>query len=136
MEEPIVIFETYLDSVQANLVKERLEAHGIHCFLADEHMANLNLIPNQTIGGIKLKMFERDVLKARKILLEENLIPESELRGMVFCPRCKSFRISAGAGVQKQQTVWAFIRSLLSELSPFHIHRWYHCMECHHEFKK
>jgi hypothetical protein len=136
MEEPIVIFDSYRDSVKANLVKNLLESHSIHCFLTDEHMSNLHLIPDQITGGIKLKMFERDVPQARKILLEAEMIPEDQLKDMIYCPLCHSFQIQSGVGVQKRGGAIALLRSLLLDLLPFRIRRWYHCTECHHEFKR
>lgn len=64
----IVTFETYYDPMLAEIIKGKLEANGIPCFIADESMGTMIPIYNQAIGGIKIKVFERDMEKAREII--------------------------------------------------------------------
>ncbi|MBS1524115.1 MAG: DUF2007 domain-containing protein [Bacteroidetes bacterium] len=66
-EEEIVTFETYYNPMLAEIMRAKLEANGVPCFLADESLGVLYPVYNQGGGGIKLKVFATDVEKAREI---------------------------------------------------------------------
>jgi hypothetical protein len=68
MDDKIVTLESYYDPMLAEIVRGRLEANGIPCFIADGNMAGVNSIYNQALGGVKIKVFERDIEKCREIL--------------------------------------------------------------------
>ncbi|MGN6637370.1 MAG: putative signal transducing protein [Mucilaginibacter sp.] len=67
-DDRIVTFETYYDLMLAEIIKGKLEANGIPCFIADESMGTMIPIYNQAIGGVKIKVFEYDLEKARQII--------------------------------------------------------------------
>jgi len=67
-EEQIVTFETYFDPILAEIIRAKLEANDIPCFLADENMGSIYPAYNQGGGGIKLKVFARDVERCREII--------------------------------------------------------------------
>ena len=71
------IFTSYID---AHIVKGRLEAEGINCWLNDEHLSGLLVDPvlTRAIAGIKLLVPEDQYEKAAQILAEPPLDnPES-----------------------------------------------------------
>jgi len=68
MEDNIVILMRYDNLYQAYIAKSKLEAFDIPCFLADENIIGLNPFYNQAIGGIKLKVLEKDYEAALEIL--------------------------------------------------------------------
>ncbi|MEO6848976.1 MAG: DUF2007 domain-containing protein [Mucilaginibacter sp.] len=79
-EEEIVTFETYYDPMLAQIIRTKLEANGIRCLVADENMGTLYPAYNQGGGGIKIKVFARDLVKAREIIDEEaNLPPDNDV---------------------------------------------------------
>ncbi|MGZ3752249.1 MAG: putative signal transducing protein [Mucilaginibacter sp.] len=81
-EEEIVTFETYYDPMLAQIIRTKLEANGIHCFVTDESLGVLYPVYNQGGGGIKLKVFAHDVEKCKTILADEpGLLPGEELEG-------------------------------------------------------
>lgn len=67
-EEEIVTFETYFDPMLAEIIRAKLEANDIPCFLADENMGSIYPAYNQGGGGIKLKIFARDLERCREIV--------------------------------------------------------------------
>ncbi|HRI79147.1 MAG TPA: hypothetical protein PLR06_06370 [Cyclobacteriaceae bacterium] len=74
MEEPdekIVVFDGYETVVQANLVKTKLDAYGIPCFLSGENFAGFIPIRNELMTGVQLHIFERDRERVIEILKEE-----------------------------------------------------------------
>jgi len=77
-QEKIVIFRAYDTVVEANLARTKLEAHGIPCFLTDEHLTNLYPIRNAIFPGVRLHIFENDYDEARLIL--DQLDGDSSMR--------------------------------------------------------
>ena len=70
-ENDIVTFETYYNPMLAEIVRAKLEANAIPCFLADENMGSIYPAYNQGGGGIKLKVFARDLEKCRGIVADD-----------------------------------------------------------------
>jgi len=70
--DEIVTLETYYDPMLAEIIRARLDANGIPCFLADENMGSIYPAYNQGGGGIKLKVFAKDVNRCREILAEND----------------------------------------------------------------
>lgn len=92
MEEAgkIVVFQAFDTLIQANLVKTKLDAYGIPCFLTDENFVNLYPIRNEIFPGIRLHIFESDIDRVSEIL-KENLTFEKE--NHLKCPRCHSLQV-------------------------------------------
>ena len=79
-EDDIITFETYYDPMLAQIILTKLEANGIPCFIADESLGIMMPIYNQAIGGIKIKIFARDLEKCKEIAANEpGLLPGEEL---------------------------------------------------------
>ena len=69
-EDDIIVFRRFENPIDANIIKAKLDAHGIPCFLTEEHLANLlNLVSN----GVRLHLFEKDAEWAKEVLKEINL---------------------------------------------------------------
>ncbi|MBS1503586.1 MAG: DUF2007 domain-containing protein [Bacteroidetes bacterium] len=75
-DEEIVTFETYYNPMLAEIMRAKLEANGIPCLLADESLGVLYPVYNQGGGGIKLKVFAKDLEKAREIADRDDEIDE------------------------------------------------------------
>lgn len=72
MNDRTVVYSTYYNPMEANIIKAKLEDSGFACFLADENVATLNPLYNQAIGGVKLIVFERDVAAINALLAEDH----------------------------------------------------------------
>ncbi|MCC9167662.1 putative signal transducing protein [Pontibacter harenae] len=68
MSEKLVTIATYNDPTEAHILKGRLEAEGIVCFLGDEHIVGAHPFYAVAVGGVKLKVLENDAEEARTIL--------------------------------------------------------------------
>src|SRR5258708_5162931 len=89
MTEPVekfIVFDSFDNVIKANIIKTKLDAYGIPCFLTGETFVNLYPIQNELFPGVRLYIFERDLLQVRSVLVEEH-IPENEI---IRCPRCMS----------------------------------------------
>jgi hypothetical protein len=69
-DDDIVTFDTYYDPMLAEIIRTKLEPNGIPCFITDDNLGIMMPIYNQAIGGIKLKVFARDVEKCREIVAD------------------------------------------------------------------
>ena len=80
-DDDIITFETYYDPMLAQIIRAKLEANGIPCMVADANMGSIYPAYNQGGGGIKLKVFARDLEKCRELVDEEaNLPPDEDVR--------------------------------------------------------
>ena len=78
-EDDIVTFETYYNPMLAEIIRSKLEANGIPCFIADDGMTGINPIFNERYG-IRIKVFARDVEKCKEIVADEsNLLPDQDV---------------------------------------------------------
>ncbi|OOQ60901.1 putative signal transducing protein [Mucilaginibacter pedocola] len=76
INDKIITFEQYYDPMLAHIIRTRLEDAGIPCFIADENTLVAQPFYNQAIGGIKLKIFERDLERCREVLAEDGELEE------------------------------------------------------------
>lgn len=145
-DDKIVVYETFMDPINANIVKGLLGSYGIECFLTDENMVTLNAMYSSAVGGVKLNVFEKDIEQINNLLKSQNIESDAGFSnekedGGVSCPNCKSTNVSFGGSVKKKFGLWSVvIFSLISVLAfisyPFTSRRVYHCFDCNHEFKK
>ena len=75
-EEEIVVFETYYNPMLAEIIRAKLEANGIPCFLSDESLGTIYPVYDQGGGGIKLKVFKRDLGKCHEIVDQDDQLDE------------------------------------------------------------
>ncbi len=62
-QNEIITLEIFKDFVTASFVKEQLDENDIESFIEDENVVGLN-----PIGGVELKIFAKDLPKAKEIL--------------------------------------------------------------------
>jgi hypothetical protein len=145
-EDKIVVYQSYIDPINANIVKGLLDSYGIECFLTDENMSTLYSQYSPAIGGVKLNVFEKDIERINSLLSAENMEPETcissekEENG-TLCPKCNSINVGYGGSVNKKFGLWsAVVFSLISVCAmisyPFYQRKAFHCFDCDHEFKK
>ncbi|GAA3972600.1 DUF2007 domain-containing protein [Mucilaginibacter dorajii] len=133
-EEKIITFENYYDVMLAHIVRTKLEDNGIPCFISDENTIAANPIYNQAIGGIKLKIFERDLERCRQIMAEEgdmhnldHIEIDEETNNAVICTYCASTNIGS--------TDTGKFASILSAVFPFYNNKAWHCFNCQQDFE-
>ena len=84
----------YSTSYEANLVKCRLDAFGIHSILIDEHTINASWIWSNLLGGVKVQVSESEVEEARQLIQVEPSDEQDEKDAWaapgIACPTCSS----------------------------------------------
>lgn len=58
----------YTDPIEAHLARGRLQSEGIDAHLGDEHLAGANWEWRLAVGGVKLRVADIDVERARAVL--------------------------------------------------------------------
>ncbi len=64
MQEKTIILSTYNDMLEATFVQDKLKINGIDSFVQNANPIGLN-----PLGGVELKIFEKDKEAAQKIIL-------------------------------------------------------------------
>ncbi len=77
--EQYIVYKSFTESFEANLIKSKLEAFKIECYLIDEFMVNLlNPLSFNLDNGIKLYINKDDLEAVNQILVEDDSnIPEA-----------------------------------------------------------
>lgn len=74
--DEIVVFRQFDNTIEANIARTKLDAHGIPCFLTGENFSNLYPALPLTALKVRLHIFAADREKAIRIL--DDSVPESE----------------------------------------------------------
>jgi hypothetical protein len=142
IEDKIITFERYYDPMLAHIIRTRLEDNGIPCFIADDNIISANPIYNNAVGGIKLKIFERDLDRCRELLAESGDLHEQdhfeideETHAPVICPYCGSTNVRYGSATEKKANWFVVIISLLLTVLPFYARKAWHCFNCRRNFE-
>jgi hypothetical protein len=127
MDDKIVTLTSYYDPMEAQIVRGRLEANGIQCFIADDNILAANPFYNQALGGVKIKVFEHDVGRCREILAEE-IVPVAG-EELTTCPYCNSTHVYFGAAPVKRNWLSIILTALISTY-PIYLKRTWICRDC------
>ena len=76
MDDKIVVYKTFENPMEANVVLARLKDAGFNCFLTGENAALVYPVFDTSISGIQLHVFENEIADIDKLLAEEPFIGE------------------------------------------------------------
>jgi hypothetical protein len=133
----LVTVRTFDNSIQAHLLKSKLESEDITCYLFDENIVGLNPLYNITVGGIKLKIHKADIDRAAVIIQEVDQSALTNDQGETLkCPNCDSEEIYSGFKSMKGiKGILSLITSFLLIVFPIYFKTVKKCKECGYEFK-
>ena len=63
INDKTIILHTYNDMLEAKMIQDKLKENGIESYLNDENVMGLD-----PVGGVELKIFEKDKEAAEKLL--------------------------------------------------------------------
>ncbi|MDB5130820.1 MAG: hypothetical protein JWR02_569 [Mucilaginibacter sp.] len=96
-DDKIVTFDSYYNPMLAHIVRTKLLANGAPCYIADEYILWAKPYLNQTLGGAKIKVFEKDLERCKAILATESDLQkqgyfeiDNESNADIVCPYCSS----------------------------------------------
>jgi DNA-directed RNA polymerase subunit RPC12/RpoP len=134
MGEPdeIVVFRKYETTIEANIVRSKLESYGIPCFLTEENMTNLYPGASSLMNfNVRLHLFARDRLRASQ-LLEESELDLSDEDG-ISCPKCGSKSVERDFPRNMSATFGSALKVMFFGVF-FPEKKIYRCLECDTEF--
>ena len=133
----LITIKTFDNTVDAHILKARLENEAIVCYLFDENIVSINPLYNITVGGIKLKINEIDKSKALEIITEiENTPSTNEKDEKISCPKCNSSNVFLNhRSINGLGAIISVISSFLLTIFPFYFKTIYKCKDCGKEFK-
>jgi hypothetical protein len=131
-EDDIIVFQKFDSSIDANIVKSKLDAYGIPCYLTEENMANLYPGANHLMNfNVRLHLFNHDAERARQILHESHLRIEDD--SVLRCPHCRSNNIERDFPRKLTEKFAASLQYLFFGIF-FPDKKVYRCVDCECEF--
>ena len=132
----LVTINTFENSVEAHLLKSKLESEDIPCFIFDENISSVMPLYSLATGGIKLKVREENLEAAQTIaeeFISKPLLDENEKA--LKCPKCESTNLYYGFKSFKGLTgIVSIAISFLMMIYPLHLNTVKRCKNCGTEF--
>ena len=137
MSYDLVTVGRYDNSILAHITKAHLEGEGLVCFVFDEHMVDMNPLYSNAIGGVKIKVREKDAEKARILIQALDDKPYTdEYNEVIACPNCGSTEYYKGYNsMRNAKSILAFLVSLLIVVFPIYRKQVLRCKNCNTEFE-
>lgn len=130
--DEIVVFRKFETTIEANIVRSKLEAYDIPCFLTEENMTNLYPGASSLMNfNVRLHLFARDLSRAQQVLEENHL--NSDYESTVICPRCNSRRVDRDFPRKMSKTFASALNVMFFGVF-FPEKKIYRCLECDAEF--
>jgi hypothetical protein len=131
-QDNIVVFRKFQDCISANIVKSKLDAYGIPCFLTEENLANLYPGASALMNSqVRLHLFNRDVEAALQVMSESNFVLLDA--SILHCPACQSTDIDRDFPKNLSQNTLSALRYLFFGIfTPEK--KVYRCTNCEIEF--
>ena len=137
MPTGIKLYKQFYDVVKANIVREKLLAHNIPCFLTNENTFQLGFLNggNLTVG---LMLHRNDFQMADQVLADSGLLTEStEEDETESCPFCHSTNIAFEHHYKNSVRFNNLMRTLFGNLvKEDKTDQLYFCFNCSREFKE
>ena len=134
MEEQgdIIVFRNFDSVIEANIVKAKLDAYDIPCFLTEESLAHLYPGANSLMNSaVRLLLFAQDRERAELILQEIHLEGDDET--VIRCPKCKSQKVERDFPKKFWETPTSAFKVMF--FGVFFPHKKvFRCLDCEHEF--
>ena len=124
--DEIIVLRKFGNQIEANIVKTKLDAFDIPCFLTEENLTQLTT--PLLSGGIRLHIFAADQERAIEILEKINVAKMDE-DSIMQCPHCHSKKILGNHKDSIHTRMSKAITDTLLGLS-----KPYYCLDCGEEF--
>ncbi|HIO93062.1 MAG TPA: DUF2007 domain-containing protein [Leucothrix mucor] len=129
----LITIASYTNSLQANIVKGRLQAEDIPATLANEQYINADWLLSNALGGVQIQVPEGYAQQAREIIktIENGQLEagkEWEDVDQLLCPKCQSDDIKINNIIWKVSFLFT---NILHTPLPFSQHA-YSCKQCQH----
>ncbi|MFN3194790.1 MAG: DUF2007 domain-containing protein [Chlorobiota bacterium] len=132
-----IILKSFDNTIDAHLLKSKLESEDIICHLKDEYITNAYQQYSYPFGGVKLMVYEDNYKQALELL--ESLKANNSYNGKQLkttCPNCNSNSILKKNKYKNSFTkLFSIVMSLLFSLVIINPKSKYKCNYCNYEYK-
>lgn len=138
-----VTLASFSNPLDAHILRGRLEAEGVECHLADEHIVAANWLYANAVGGVKLQV-RREQVDAAAQILEQVSPPGADGAAEACddnpvqapgasraCPHCHSKNVHYERFARR----WVFLSWLLLGFPLPFLRRKWSCDDCEHAWK-
>ncbi|MDX1364938.1 putative signal transducing protein [Oceanihabitans sediminis] len=130
MSDLFKVIAKYQYSAEAQIIKGRLESEGIPVFLSDNLTIDTDPLVSNAIGGVKLKVYAEDAMKAQHILENIQKYSISDEGKAIACINCNSKRVIMVSTITDFKSFFSFLIGFLSGTLPFYAKDKYKCETC------
>jgi len=132
----LVTVARYDNSIQAHITKAYLEGEGIVCFVFDDHTVDMYQLYSNAIGGVKVKVREKDAQRAQELIQELDKKPYTDQNNEVItCPDCGSLEYYTDFNsMRNPRSILAAVVSFAIAVFPIYRKSVYRCKKCDTEF--
>lgn len=134
MSNTFKVIAKFQYSTEAQIIKGRLESEGIPVFLSDNFTIDTDPLVSNAIGGVKLKVYTEDALKAQHILGTIEKYSVDDDGNAIICVNCKSEKVAMFSTITGFKSFFSFLIGFLSGTLPFYAKEKYRCEDCNTEF--
>lgn len=134
MSNQLITVAVFQYTSEAHIFRGKLESEGIKAILFDDMIIDVDPLYSNAIGGVKLKVYESDVERAKQIIAKINAHAIADDGSIVYCPKCNSDQVDYFSTVKDLKSFFWFIVGLFYSGLPFHARFTYRCSQCKHEF--
>ena len=131
-----VTLTSFENTVEAHLLKSKLESEGIICFLKDEYITNAYQQYSYPFGGVKLMVRSSEYAEALNILnlIEDNAFIDYD-RLALKCPNCNSVKIQRRKSIRSVGGIISLLITLLFSVIAIKPKTLYRCNNCSTDFE-
>jgi len=125
----------YSTSIEAQIVRSKLQDEGILSFVFDEQINTINPLYNIATGGIRLMVHEDDLERAILIVKEIEKKPfEDDTEHAITCEKCGSTELMRATSMLRNgKGILSLLLSFLMMVFPIYNKSIYVCKSCGHE---
>ena len=137
MAQEMVTIAKFFSLGEAKLAQGKLTSAGIAAFVCDENMHAMNWHMGMALGGIRLQVPDRQVVRALEVLDDFSIDSVEDEDGEVVrcCPECESLEIrEIAASDPRQIALWS--SAIPFPELPHEQRRRLRCLVCGHEWEE
>jgi len=135
MAETFITIAKFTYTSEALITKGKLESEGIPVYMTDSLTIDIDPLVSNAIGGVRLKVENKDAEKAREIIRSISEFSVTDDGKDIHCPNCNSIEIDYFSHVHNLRSLGAFLFGFFFGGLPFYQRYDYRCRNCKEKFQ-
>lgn len=129
--------KTFIELMDAYMLRARFEGEGIRCYIKNENLIMMDPLYSNAVGGAQLWVFHSQLPAALEIIEEIENQPYTDESGKAIeCPDCFSTKLVAGHKSYKGiGGFFSMLFALLTATYPVYSKNVFKCQDCGKSFE-